>query len=658
VASLTTYPKVRDDLVIIRQVIRGEVVYVCKIPETKSYQKVGELQHDLMGLLDGTRSPEEIVEVRASSKSPYGNIFYLALPAWNPEKYFDWLLPRIRFIWTPGFVLFSAGCILVMLGIWVQEWQTMLDGTIALFTFEGQTATDILELLIILFIVGFLHESAHGLTCRYFGGSVTQMGFMLVYFTPCFYVDVSDTYLFDRHYKTQWVIYAGCYLELFICALSTFVWALTSDGTFINDIAYKFLLMTGISSIVMNLDPLIKLDGYYSLMDYLEIPDLWERSFEYQRGWIKKTIFRLPVELEPVTRRLRRIFLTYSTLSVVYKAVLIAVFLWFMRNIFVSQFGGAGYALLGLAILLMFRKYILNLWNFLKFNLLDKREVLMSPRTLMITGAVSVVLLAGATLPSLPVSVQGDFALEPRSAGIVRASEGGIVERILVREGQQVGADEVLAVLRNEELEWKLRSRRISSDLIAHELAAAMQRGEAATLAKKESEREQLLDTIRVLEQRVDALTLRSPSVGLVMTPRLKDWIGSFIRVGEIFCEVSGSSGLIARVPIRDSRLEEIQPGQKVDLLFASYPYKEFRGEVLALAPASKWLETNGEGIPEEEGNLESDYANFEVIIGLVEAADRLREGMSGTARIDVGRSTVVGRAARAIRRWFGSRIW
>ena len=719
-ASLTRNPKVRDDLVIIRRVLRGEVTYACKIPDPTTYQFLSELQRDLMNVIDGTRSREEIVETfnaehpgnpidldtleesledlrkgellvksreekrlqicqslkdrrrnRASSKSRYGNIFHLMLPAWNPEKYFDWIIPRIRFFWTRGFIILSGILIAVMLGIWVHEWEEIWADTIALFTFDGMTAVDLVEFLIVLFIVGFLHESAHGLTCRYFGGSVTQMGFMLLYFTPCFYVDVSDTYLFDKHYKTQWVVFAGCYIELVVCSLTTFVWLLTADATFVNDIAYKFMLMTGISSLVMNMDPLIKLDGYYALITYLEMPDLWERSFEYQGKWIQKKIFRLPVELEPVGRRMKKILLTYSSLSVVYKIVLITFFLLFMRNVFVSQFGGVtGYLVMALAILLMFRKYILKMYSFLKFNLLDKREVLMSRRSLTIAGAASVILLAATMIPRLPISIYGDFVLEPRSVAIVRASEGGIVERILVTERQQVAAGEALAVLRNEEIESDLRSRRIRADLVAHEIAVAAKANDRTSLAKKEREKEKLRDEIRILDQRRSELTLRSPIEGIVTTGRLEERAGSFIDVGGFFCEVTGEDGLIARVPIRESRLDEVETGRPVDLLLASYPYTELRGEVIFRAPASRDRRagfeavSEGYGVPTTNGASATNddavprHERFEVIVGLIGDGSRFMAGMSGTARIHLKPVTVGKRTARAFRRWFRSRVW
>ena len=79
--------------------------------------------------------------------------------------------------------------------------------------------------------VGGIHEFGHGLTCKHFGGDVNQMGFLLIYFTPAFYTDTTDILLFESTAPREFVIFAGIWVELVLCSLSTFVWALSVPGT-------------------------------------------------------------------------------------------------------------------------------------------------------------------------------------------------------------------------------------------------------------------------------------------------------------------------------------------------------------------------------------------------------------------------------------------
>ena len=708
-APLIRLPKLRDQIITVKQIERGETVYVCKVVETGNYYRFNEIQYQLVNLLDGKSTLEEMVEAfnsqnhkiefdveflaefvesikdldivehspedkralvrekvrderrrRAANKNVYGNVLDIKMSAWNPDHYFNTIHPYLRFMYSPAFIIVSFVCILSMLGIWGSEGDRMKAGTLDFFNFANKTGTDVLQFIVILFVISFIHETAHGLTCKHFGGVVPSMGFMIIYFTPCFFVDISDAFLFDRHYKRQWTIFAGGYIELVICSLTTFVWALTSPGTLVNELSYKTLLMTGLLSIIVNYNPLIKLDGYYSLMDYLEISDLWERSFEYTGKWIKKTIFRLPVELDAPPRMERRILLGYSLTSVAYKVLIITVFLVFLKNILFGLFGNGGYLVLGLAIFLAVRHPLFKLGQFLKFAILDKKEVLMTRRSLLYAGSASVFTLGLLTLLPVPIVIRSECIIEPSSTAIVRPAIEGRIEEILVREGQEVKRGDILAVLKNEALLMTLPALEDRLHLCEQEIAEAGHRGARTILAKKLRERELLLEEKRALAEERDALTLRAPLAGLITTPRLHERIGSYLNVGQSFCEIASLEPPLARVPIREYRTDEVAPGQIVHLKFTSYPFTTHRGRVTGLAPAARPDEPAVDTLPQLAADLEPgrEFADFEAIVVLEGDPVGLRYGMQGTAKIHVGQATLAGRAGRELQRWFEAHIW
>jgi putative peptide zinc metalloprotease protein len=700
VDALSQRLKVRDDLVRVRLVERGEPLYMYKVVETQDYYRLSEIQHEILVLFDGIRTLEEVVEAfnvahpelpidldflqtyvdtlrateifeksreekkrllletirdqrrrRVADGGPLGNLLELKLSAWDPDRTFTRLAPRLRFFWTRGFVILSAACMLVMLAIWSAHWERIKSGTLALFSFEGKTGSDLLQFFLILLVIGFCHESAHGLTCKHFGGHVNHMGFLLIYFTPCFFVDLSDAYLFDSHFKRQWVIYAGGYIEVFICSLATFVWSLTSPGTLVSDVSYKVLLLTGLSSVIINYNPLIKLDGYYSLMDFMELPDLWERSFAYVSGWIKRTIFRLPVELEIPAKKIRRILVGYCLASLAYKVLLIGVVMIFLKNILVSLFGNFGYVGLVVLLVVVLRRYLFKLVTFVKFNLLDKKEVLMKTRSLVVAGTGGAVLAAAVTFLPLPIVIRGDCVLESRSKAFARSSVEGTIERVLVKEGQEVRQGQELAALRNDPLTRRLGIAQRRLELVEREIEEAAGRQNPALLAKKMKERDLLRTEVRVVQDRGDALTLRAPITGVVLTSRLDDLVGAYLEAGQPFCEVAMPEGLLARVPVREARTDEILPGQPVELKLVSFPFRTISGRVMALAPASGQATAPGP----DPGH---EFTDFEAIVAIPGQPAGLKDGMAGSVRIHVGHSTLARRALRAFRRWIASRIW
>lgn len=698
---MKSLPKLRSDLVIIPQVNRGETTYVYKVLETGDYYNLDSVQHGIISLLDGERTAEELLEefqtrnrgaridstalmeyiegfrgtdlfeksredrkrilletirdrrkAQAAHRSRYGSLFEITLPAWNPNRFFERAVPHLRFFWTPAFVWVSLVCILAMLVIWVIRWDEVRDGTLALFSFQDRTSADIFQFYIIIFVIGFLHESAHGLTCKRFGGDVTQMGLLFLYFAPCFFVDVSDAYLLKSHFRRQWVIFAGGYFETFLCALATFLWALTSPGSMVHEFSYKMLLMMGLSSVIINYNPLIKLDGYYSLMDYLEIPDLSERSFAYLNGWLKKHLLRLPVQLELVSRKVRRIFFIYAVFSFLYKVFLIGFFMFLIRNVFVALMGSSGNMVFLFVLLFLMRNYLRKLLRVLKFLFLDKREIFMTRRSLSILGTAAGALFLVAVFLKFPVAVRADFYLEPDSIAFVRAGEEGRIAKILVMEGQHVEKGELLAFLKNEDLAVELKMMESRLKLIRKEIEAAAGRGKPAEAAKKIRERNQVEVQIRIYLKRVDELMLRAPIGGVVTTARLDEKVGTYLHRGDLLCEIIQPEELVARIPVREAELDQIRSGQRVDLQLISFPYQIATGSVVSLAPASRPAKGPGNRRRSE------GVADFEVIVEILQGPEGIRTGMAGTAWIQVGRATPARRAGRAFRRWIGTRIW
>ena len=101
-------------------------------------------------------------------------------------------------------------------------------------------------------------------------------------------------------------------MELVICGIAALVWHFTAPGSVVNDIAYKTMLLSVIQGALLNLNPLIKADGYYALSQFLDVDNLREDSFAFQRAWARKYLFFQDVDLPAASRRLRRIYFLFG----------------------------------------------------------------------------------------------------------------------------------------------------------------------------------------------------------------------------------------------------------------------------------------------------------------------------------------------------------
>jgi putative peptide zinc metalloprotease protein len=209
-----------------------------------------------------------------SSKS-LGNLLYLRRRLFNPNRLVSLLTPCVAFIWTRSFVACSFAATSVAMLVFLVEGPQIFAAM-----YEQLRWHSVVPLWSLLIGVIALHEMAHALTCRRFGGEVRECGLLVMLMIPCVYVDVSDAWLFPKRSQRVWVSLAGGFCELLLWSAAVLTWRLTAPGSAVNVLALLLFSVTGFRSL-FNFNPLIKLDGYYVLSDLMGIPNLFTKSREY-----------------------------------------------------------------------------------------------------------------------------------------------------------------------------------------------------------------------------------------------------------------------------------------------------------------------------------------------------------------------------------------
>src|SRR5262249_7662841 len=91
------------------------------------------------------------------------NLLYWKLASINPEKIFNWLLPRTRWAFTAAFQVFAVLTILTGLTISYLNWDRLRAAAPSFLTVSG-----LLMNWPVVFAVVTIHEFSHGLTCCHF----------------------------------------------------------------------------------------------------------------------------------------------------------------------------------------------------------------------------------------------------------------------------------------------------------------------------------------------------------------------------------------------------------------------------------------------------------------------------------------------------------
>jgi putative peptide zinc metalloprotease protein len=411
--------KFRSDLKIIQQLQGGEETYIVKDPVALKYYRFGKLEVTVFKFLDGTRDHEEVarlvtaevgvplagahvasfletvkgmnfIERSASEKSLMmlerlreerkltakvgaegHDILYQRFPLFDPDRIYNRIIRHIRFLWSRSFFIFCLVLFSLAATIIISNWETVSAGLARLRAFES--ASDVVIFLSVLFIVIIFHENGHGLTCKRYGGEVHEVGFMLIYFMPAFYANVSDAWTFQSKAAKLWVTFAGAFVELIICSIASFVWFFSAPGYLTHDVAFTFMLVAGLSSILVNMNPLIKLDGYFALIDYLEVPNLSDAASKYLSALVRKYIFGAQVKVPEHKPRLKRILFVYGVLATCYRIFILTYVLLLFNRLILGWFPEAGVFIFPLVAYRLLKKKLRSLWNGIHHLYVDKK---------------------------------------------------------------------------------------------------------------------------------------------------------------------------------------------------------------------------------------------------------------------------------------------
>jgi putative peptide zinc metalloprotease protein len=627
-----------DDVREIASFLYDNTDFICKTPLEKNII----LQQQIRG--------QRRKKLKRSRITDFTDITVKEWP--NSDQYISWLYPRLKFIFTPWFVLLTLCSFAVMLWMWTDRFGEIWNDSFQFYNFTAKSGKDLIEFWFLFATMAFFHETGHGLTCKHFGGNVEKMGFTLMYFAPSFFCDSSQAWIYGGKWERVAVAIAGIWIDLIICVFATVVWWGTATGMAIHDLAYKVMMVTGIGVSLLNLNPLIKLDGYLIFSELTHEPELKEKSTAYLSGLVRNKIFGLPVELEFVPRRRRPFYVIYAILSGIYGYLLLS-FLMVLTFHILQAYTPDWAFLPAFAIgYWVFKSRINMLVRFMKIVYLDKKERvkawLTGPRLAALSGVALLVVL----LPIWPDFVTGRFVLEPVHKALIHAQVAGRVTRVLAREGQSVAAGQALIELSSLQLESAAAGANADLHVASDQVnLALLQYGD---FGPAEYKRQEMAERNRTLVDQVALLRITSPISGVVVTPRLDDLLGAYLQSGAEIVEVADASTMNARIYIPEFAMREIRLGSRVRLQPESRVLP-LTATLFSVAPAFSSIES---GLIPEDQLKGITPPRFYSGSALLPNPGELREGMTGTAKILVTRHSIAGFTWIFARDLISRRIW
>lgn len=505
-------------------------------------------------LLQIDRSPhaEELARLidrrrHASTRQTVGNPLVLTVPLWDPDAFLQrtlsYVLPAIS---RTGLL---AWCLLVIPAIFL----ALLYGKDLTLNLSDRvlSAQGLLLIALVYPLVKAAHELGHAYAVRALGGEVHQMGVMLIGFYPVPYVDASAASVLPSKYHRAFIGAAGMMVELVLASVALYIWLVVEPGI-VRAAMFDVILIAGVSTVLVNGNPLLRFDGYYILVDLIEIPNLAPRASRFWRRITQRLLTGEPDrQRDTDTRRERLWFLAYGPASYLYRtAVLLAISVFIAAEYFIVG------ALIAVAALTAGVVWPLGRGIVRAIDGAGTQPARRRVTRILGAGALALVLLAFAV--PLPLHTNSEGVLWLPEDAYVRARADGFIERLLRSSGERVAQGDLLAASTDPLLEMEIRTRRLRIRELQVRLDAALFADRVqAEIARKELEEEQ----VRLASdlERFARLNARSDFAGVFVAPKADDLPGRFFRKGEVLGYVLPDSVNIVRAIVSQDDIDLVR---------------------------------------------------------------------------------------------------
>ena len=487
--------RLRADITFQRQQYQGRDYWLAKDPIALKYFRFEEEEYQLLHLMDGSQTPEQIklrfdyefapqkmtmqelyqfigilyrncllvsdmpgqgVELRHRGqeksmqelRGTFSNVLAVRFKGFDPDRL---LTAMIDWTWW----MFSWPFFFCVLLLW-------FSATALIFTqFEYFTqklpafheffaAKNWIWLALVMGITKVIHEFGHGLACKRFGGQCHEMGVMFLVLTPCLYCNVSDSWTLPSKWKRAMIAAAGMYVELILAAIATFVWWFSNPGI-VNQLALNVVFVSSVSTILFNGNPLLRYDGYYILADLLEIPNLRQKSSSTMQQMAAQWMLGIESRPDPfLPTRKKWLFALYSVAAVVYRWFITLSIFWFLYSL-LEPYGAKviGQAIALLAIWGLIGMPFLQAYRFFsvpgRFGTVKRHRV-------VISAVVLAAAIFGILLIPIPHYVRCPFIVQAQDAENVYVEMPGAMQQVHISHGAYVQPGQELMTLKNDQL--------------------------------------------------------------------------------------------------------------------------------------------------------------------------------------------------------------
>jgi putative peptide zinc metalloprotease protein len=499
----------------------------------------------------------------------------IRIPLLDPERFLERTLPVARLVlnnYTAVLWLIVVVIGVVLAGV---HWSDLTENIVD----KALTPQNLILIWFVYPVVKALHELGHAYTTKMSGGEVHEIGIMFLVFMPVPYVDVSSAWGFRSKGRRMLVGASGIAVEMFLGALALFVWLSVESGT-VHAVAYNVMLISGVSTLLFNGNPLLRFDGYYVLADALEIPNLGARSNKYLGYLVQRYLFRVVDAESPADSPGERFwFVVYGIAAFCYR-----MFIMFVIILYV---GGKFFTIgILLAIWATITQLIIPMGKNMAFIFKSPRLQRNRKRSVGVSILFVIVVIGLLFVLPAPLWTLVEGVTWPSAKSQVRAEADGFIDKFLVKDRGQVQQDQPIILTRDPFSQAHLKRLEAQKKQLEIQLMAAR----TVDRVQADIVREELnaaVEDLHRARERSEALVIRSPRDGIFIVPREQDQVDRFVRKGQVVAFVTNPDDhTTVRAVVSQDDIGLVREYiRKVDVRSAGWNTQSFPSQVVREVP-------------------------------------------------------------------------
>jgi putative peptide zinc metalloprotease protein len=392
------------------------------------------------------------------------NYLFIRIPIFRPYRFLKRTMPLIEPLYSKPMRISMITVGVLGLYLVARQWESFISTFSYFFNLKG-----VVFYFIALVFIKIIHELGHAYTATRFGSKVASMGVALLVMLPVLYTDTTDAWRINSRKQRLLIGAGGMFAELYLAVIFTLLWSFLPDGL-LRSAAFIIATTSWIMSLAINLNILMRFDGYYILSDLLGVENLQERSFALGKWRLRELLFDLgtvaPGNYPPLVRRK---LIIYAWSVWVYRFFL---FLGIALLVYHFFFKALGLLLFAVEIVWFIVTPVMkevSVWKEMKEQIQDSKRYRLT--TVLCFIVLSLFFIPWNTRISTPA------ILHATNKAAIHSVSPGIIKEVFVKEGDELTAGQPVLVLDSPSLEdeiartqrqyevTELRSQRRASNL-------------------------------------------------------------------------------------------------------------------------------------------------------------------------------------------------